>query len=118
MIIFLRPDAVENVAVWEDPDVEVWRQDLVESRNLLVPEESVRHPDLPSVGESEVADLVCSSMLTLEMLPRLTFHSCLKFVLEDQSSVVPSLSQSDGEVVFLQFVSLVNNDLIDANPPW
>ena len=52
------PDAVENVPVREDPDVEVWRQDLVKSRNLLISKESVGHPDLPSIGESQVADLV------------------------------------------------------------
>ena len=32
-----------------DPDVEVGRQDVVEIADLLVPEESVRHPDLACV---------------------------------------------------------------------
>ena len=52
------PDAVEDVAVWEDPDVEVGGQDLVEARNLLVPEEGVRHPHLARVSQGQVADLV------------------------------------------------------------
>ena len=42
-------DAVEDVAIRVNPDVEVWRQDVVEIAKLLVPEESVRHPDLARV---------------------------------------------------------------------
>ena len=53
-----RPDAVEDVTVREDSDVEVGGEDLVEPRHLLVPEEGVRHPDLARVSEGEVADLL------------------------------------------------------------
>ena len=52
------PDAVEDVAVWEDPDVEVGGEDVVELSDLLVPEERVRHPDLTRVGDGEVGDLI------------------------------------------------------------
>ena len=57
-----RPDAVEDVTVREDSDVEVGGEDLVEPRHLLVPEESVRHPDLARVSEGEVADLIWREM--------------------------------------------------------
>ena len=52
------PDAVEDVPVRVDPDVEVGGEDVVELSDLLVPEERVRHPDLARVSEGEVADLV------------------------------------------------------------
>ena len=42
-------DAVEDVAIGMDPDVEVGGQDVVEIADLLVPEEGVRHPDLACV---------------------------------------------------------------------
>ena len=42
-------DAVEDVAIGVNPDVEVGGQDVVEIADLLVPEESVRHPDLARV---------------------------------------------------------------------
>ena len=47
----LLPDAVEDVPVRVDPDVEVGREDVVELTDLLVPEECVRHPDLTGVRE-------------------------------------------------------------------
>ena len=50
------PDAVEHVAVGKHPDIEVGGQDVVEGPDLLVPEESVRHPDLARVREGQVAD--------------------------------------------------------------
>ena len=52
------PDAVEDVAVWEDPDVEVGGEDVVELSDLLVPEERVWHPDLAYVGERQVFDFI------------------------------------------------------------
>ena len=52
-------DTVENVAVRVDSDVEVGRQNVVELANLLVPEESVRHPDLADVGQGQVFDFIC-----------------------------------------------------------
>ena len=54
------PDAVEDVAVWEDPDVEVGGEDVVELPDLLVPEEGVRHPHLARVGQGQVADPLCN----------------------------------------------------------
>ena len=54
------PDAVEDVAVWEDPDVEVGGEDVVELPDLLVPEESVWHPDLADVRQGEILDLLCN----------------------------------------------------------
>ena len=98
-----RPDAVEDVTVREDPDVEVGGEDLVEPRHLLVPEEGVRHPDLARVSEGEVADLIWREMTVWrdQCGQLLTFHPGLELVLEHQSPVVPSLPQSYGEVVFL-----------------
>ena len=52
----LLPDAVEDVPVRVDPDVEVGGEDVVEGSNLLVPEERVRHPHLTSVSQSQVFD--------------------------------------------------------------
>ena len=50
----MKPDAVEDIAIWIHPDVQVGGQDVVEGSDLLVPEESVRHPDLARVRESEI----------------------------------------------------------------
>ena len=52
----MKPDAVEDIAIWIHPDVQVGGQDVVEGSDLLVPEESVRHPDLAGVREGQVAD--------------------------------------------------------------
>ena len=57
---FPPPDAVEDVAVWEDPDVEVGGEDVVELPDLLVPEEGVRHPHLARVSQGQVADPLCN----------------------------------------------------------
>ena len=35
----MKPDAVENHPIWEDSDVEVWLQDVVEASNLFIPGE-------------------------------------------------------------------------------
>ena len=43
------PNAVEYVSVGEDPDVEVWLDDVVELALLLVPEEGVWHPHLNKI---------------------------------------------------------------------
>ena len=51
---------VENLPVWEDAEVHVGGENGVEPPDLLVPEESVRHPDLAGVRDGEVGDLVCS----------------------------------------------------------
>ena len=48
------PDAVEDVSVGKDPDVEVGQDDVVEGALLLVPEEGVGHPQLPGVAQGEV----------------------------------------------------------------
>ena len=39
---------VENLPVWEDAEVHVGGENGVEPPDLLVPEESVRHPDPPA----------------------------------------------------------------------
>ena len=54
----LIPDAVENITIRVDPDVEVGGEDVVEGPDLLVPEESVRHPDFAWVGDGQVGDLI------------------------------------------------------------
>ena len=48
------PDAVEDFSVGKNSDVNVWNDDLVLSRLLLVPEESVRHPNLGRVSQSQI----------------------------------------------------------------
>ena len=60
------PDAVEDVAVWEDPDVEVGGEDVVELPDLLVPEEGVRHPHLARVSQGQVADPLCNINIRLD----------------------------------------------------
>ena len=52
------PDAEEYVAVRKYPDVEVWCENVVESSNFLVSEESVRHPHLARVRQGEVLELL------------------------------------------------------------
>ena len=52
----MKPDAVEDITVWINPDVEIGGQDVVEGSDLLVPEECIRHPDLASIREGQVAD--------------------------------------------------------------
>ena len=41
-----QPDAVEDVAIGEDSDIQVWLDDVVKLCLLLISEECVRHPDL------------------------------------------------------------------------
>ena len=52
-------DAEQNRPVSVQPDVEVGNENVVHGAPPLVPEESVRHPDLAGVGDGEVGDLVC-----------------------------------------------------------
>ena len=49
-------DAVENIAVGKDPDVEVGLYDVMELALLLISEEAVWHPDLGAVRHGEVLD--------------------------------------------------------------
>ena len=50
----LVPDAVEDIAVGEDPDVDVVDQDRVKLTGFLIPEKRVRHPDLARIREGQV----------------------------------------------------------------
>ena len=81
----LKPDAVEDVAIWKDANVNVWHENVVEPPLLLVPatttvqihqrdkrlniwgksktyisrgqpEKGVRHPHLASIGHCQVLD--------------------------------------------------------------
>ena len=45
------PDTVEDVAIREDPDVDIVDKDVVKVASLLVPEECVRHPNLLRVSQ-------------------------------------------------------------------
>ena len=47
-------DAVEDVPVGMDSNVEVGGEDVVEVANLLVPEEGVRHPNLARVRKGQI----------------------------------------------------------------
>ena len=48
------PDAVEDVAIREYPDVDIVDEDVVKVASLLVPEECVRHPNLLRVSQGEI----------------------------------------------------------------
>ncbi len=47
----IQPDAVEHVAIGEDPDVDVVDEDGVELTGFLVPEEGVRHPNFARISQ-------------------------------------------------------------------
>ena len=51
-------DAEQDRPVGVQSDVEVGHEDIVHGAPPLVPEESVRHPDLAGVRDGEVGDLV------------------------------------------------------------
>ena len=51
------PDTVENITIGKDSDVKVWRENCVKPSDLLVPEESVGHPDLTGVRHRQILDL-------------------------------------------------------------
>ena len=55
------PDAVKDVSVWKNSDVKIWLNDVVELAVLLVPEEGVRHPDLPRISHGQVFDATCKN---------------------------------------------------------
>ena len=65
----ISPDAVEDIAVREDPHIEVWLNYIVELPVLLVPEKRIRHPDLQTTqsesGEEEQNCILSSLSLTL-----------------------------------------------------
>ena len=48
------PDAVEDVTIREDPDVDIVDEDVVKVASLLVPKECVRHPNLLRVSQGEI----------------------------------------------------------------
>ena len=50
------PNAVEDISVWEDANVQVWGEDVVESADFLISEESVWHPHFAGICQGEVAD--------------------------------------------------------------
>ena len=48
------PDTVEDVAIREDPDVDIVDEDVVKVASLLVSEECVWHPNLLWVSQGEI----------------------------------------------------------------
>ena len=50
----MAPDAVEDVTIGEDSDVDVVDQDGVELSGFFVPEKRVRHPDLAGIRQGQV----------------------------------------------------------------
>ena len=48
------PDAVEDVSVGEDPDVQVRREDVVELADLLISKKGVRHPHFACISQSQI----------------------------------------------------------------
>ncbi len=53
------PDAVQDVPVGIDPDVQVGLDDVVKLSIFFIPEEGVRHPDLAGVRQGQVLHLAC-----------------------------------------------------------
>ena len=51
------PDTVEDVAIGEDPDVDIVDEDVVKVASLLVLKEGVGHPDLVGVCHRQVFNL-------------------------------------------------------------
>ena len=56
-ILYTHPDAIENITIWVNSDIEVWLDDIVKLSLLFIPEERIRHPDFGAVGHCEVLDL-------------------------------------------------------------
>lgn len=52
--LLYRPDAVENISVREDPDIDIVDEDGVEVSGLLIAEESIGHPDLVRIGQGQI----------------------------------------------------------------
>ena len=50
------PNAVEDISIWEDADVQIWGEDVMESSDFLISEESVWHPHFAGICQGEVAD--------------------------------------------------------------
>ena len=50
-------DAVEHIAIGEDPHIEVGLDDVVELSLLLISEEAVWHPNFGAVCHGEILDL-------------------------------------------------------------
>jgi hypothetical protein len=50
------PDAVQYVSIRINPDIEIGCKNLVKPRNLLISEESVRHPHLACICHGQVTD--------------------------------------------------------------
>jgi len=80
------PDAVENITIWIDTNVEVRSENAVEGSNLLVSEEGIWHPNFAGVSQGQVANSLC--------------HNTMESVLVSKPLVVPLLSHGDLEAVF------------------
>ena len=50
------PYTVKYISIRKYTDIKVGSENRVEGTNLLVPEESVRHPNFTGISESKVAD--------------------------------------------------------------
>ena len=49
-------DAVENITIREDTDIEVGCQDVVEGSNLLISEERIWHPNFAGIRQGQIFD--------------------------------------------------------------
>ena len=58
------PDAVQDIAVREDPHIEVGLNDIVELPVLLISEERIRHPDLQTRQERRNKTASCHLSLS------------------------------------------------------
>ena len=48
------PDAVENITIRIDPDIQVGSEDVVKGSNFLISEEGIRHPHFAGICQCEI----------------------------------------------------------------
>lgn len=53
------PDTVQDISIWVNPDIQVGLKDIVETADLLIPEEGIRHPHLAWICHGQVFDFAC-----------------------------------------------------------
>ena len=48
------PDAVENITIRIDPNIQVGSEDVVKGSNFLISEEGIRHPHFAGICQGEI----------------------------------------------------------------
>ena len=74
------PDTVQDIAIWEDSDINIGHQNIMETALLFVAKKGVRHPYLFGVCHCEVLNLgwkrkissfICNSMQKIRICQRI-----------------------------------------------